>query len=113
MLEIKSAVPLPRSRPRRLRRTAALREVVRETELRPSSFVLPIFVAEGINEPQPIVALPGHSRQPVAALGGIGREALDLGIRAVLIFGIPSRKDGEGSEAWSREGIAQRAIAEL
>jgi len=90
-----------------------MRELVRETDLRPSSFVLPIFAAEGIVEPQPIASLPGHSRQPVAALGGVGREALDLGIRSVVVFGVPAHKDAEGTEAWSRDGIAQRAIAEL
>jgi porphobilinogen synthase len=113
MLQVRSAVPLPRSRSRRLRRTAALRELVRETDLRPASFVLPLFVAEGIDEPVPIESLPGHSRLPVSALGAVGREALDLGVRSVLVFGIPARKDAEGSEAWSRDGIAQRAIAEL
>ena len=70
-------------------------------------------VAEGISEPLPIESLPGHSRLPVSALGGIAREALELGIRSILVFGIPARKDGEGSEAWSRDGIAQRSIAEL
>ncbi len=113
MLQIQSAVPLPKARARRLRRTAALRELVRETDLRPSSFVLPLFVADGISEPVPIESLPGHSRLPPARLGDVGQEALDLGIRSVLVFGIPARKDGQGSEAWSRDGIAQRAIAEL
>ncbi|HEX6488443.1 MAG TPA: porphobilinogen synthase [Candidatus Dormibacteraeota bacterium] len=113
MLEIKSALPLPARRARRLRRTAALRELVRETELRPSSFVLPLFVAEGISEPAPIESLPGHSRLPLSEVAGAAKQALDLGIRSVLIFGIPARKDASGSEGWSKDGIAQRAIAQL
>src|SRR5437588_12922413 len=113
MLEIESALQLPGRRAHRLRRTAALRELVRETDLRPRSFVLPLFAAEGISEPIPIESLPGHSRLPVATLPGVAREALGLGIRSVLVFGVPSRKDSQGSDGWAREGIAQRAIREL
>jgi porphobilinogen synthase len=103
----------PARRPRRLRRTAALRDLVRETELSARSFVLPVFVAEGISEPVPIASLPGHSRLPVGELRGIAAEALGLGVRSLLVFGIPSHKDPSGSQGWARDGIAQRAIAEL
>ena len=113
MLQITSAVPLPKTRARRLRRTAALRELVRETDLRASSLVLPLFVAEDISEPVPIESLPGHSRLPLSALANVAAEVVALGIRSVLVFGIPARKDATGSEAWSRDGISQRAIAEL
>ena len=113
MVETRSRTPLPERRHRRLRRTPALRELVRETELRPASFVLPLFVDQGIAEPLPIASLPGHCRLPAAELPRVGAEALALGLSGVLVFGIPSQKDARGSQAWARDGIAQRAIGEL
>src|SRR5436309_2842892 len=86
---------------RRLRRTAGLRRLVRETELRPSSFVLPLFVAEGIDEPRPIGPLPGHHQLPLGSLARVAGEALSLGVGSLLLFGLPARKDPSGSEAWS------------
>ena len=75
--------------------------------------MLPLFVGEDISEPVPIGSLPGHSRLPLTELRGAGSEALALGLRGVLVFGIPTAKDGHGSQAWARDGIAQRALAEL
>jgi porphobilinogen synthase len=113
MLETRTTPVRPERRARRLRRTAALRELVRETDLRPSSFVLPLFAADGIAEPVAIASLPGHSRLPVAELRAAGADALRAGVRSVLVFGIPGHKDATGSQGWARDGIAQRAIAEL
>ena len=103
----------PARRLRRLRRTPALRRLVAETRLSVDDLVAPLFVREGIDEPQPIASLPGvvqHTRESlrkeVAALA-------DLGVPAVILFGVPSRKDAEGSGAWDRDGIVQVALRDL
>jgi porphobilinogen synthase len=103
----------PVTRPRRLRRTAAWRRLVAETRLGVDDLVAPLFVREGIAEPQPIASLPGvvqHTRESlrkeVAALA-------DLGIPAVILFGVPARKDPVGSEAWNPDGIVQVALRDL
>lgn len=96
-------------RPRRLRRTEALRELVRETRLAPSDFICPIFVrAEG--ERRPIPSLPGHAQLPVAEVPAKARELWSLGIRAVILFGIPARKDPYGSENKDPDGVVPRAL---
>ena len=104
---------MPTRRPRRLRRTAALRRLVAETRLSVDDLVAPLFVREGIDQPQPIASLPGvvqHTRESlrkeVAALA-------DLGIPGVILFGVPAAKDPEGSGAWDPEGIVQLALADL
>jgi len=99
----------PRSRPRRLRRTPALRAAVRETVLRPAQLVLPIFVEEGLAEPTPVEAMPGVSRQPVEGAVELAREAASLGLGGVMLFGIPREKDAAGSQAWAADGIVQQA----
>jgi porphobilinogen synthase len=103
----------PITRPRRLRRTAAWRRLVAETRLGVDDLVAPLFVREGIAEPQPITSLPGvvqHTRESlrkeVAALA-------DLGVPAVILFGVPARKDPIGSEAWNPDGIVQLALRDL
>ncbi len=105
--------PFPQSRPRRLRRTAALREVVAETRLHPSELVAPLFVKEGVDEPQPVPSMPGVVQHTRASLRTEAKELASLGVRTVLLFGIPARKDAEGSEAWNPDGIAQQALADL
>jgi porphobilinogen synthase len=100
----------PATRLRRLRRTGALRELVRETRLDLADFVMPLFVAP---EALPNEALPAMSRFELA---GLVREVDGLvaaGVRAVLLFGIPEEKDDEGSGAWDDDGIVQRALREL
>ena len=100
----------PATRLRRLRRSGALRELVRETRLDLADFVMPVFVAP---EALPNEALPAMSR---FELGGLVREVEGLvagGVRAVLLFGIPEEKDEEGSGAWDDDGIVQRALREL
>jgi len=106
-------VAFPVSRPRRLRTTHAMRELVAETRLHVSDLVAPLFVREGITTPQPIVSLPGvvqHTRESLVA------EVLalrDLGVRAVILFGIPLVKDPVGSGAYDPNGIDQVALRDL
>jgi porphobilinogen synthase len=107
------APEFPLSRPRRLRRTPALRDLVAETSLRTSDLIAPLFVREDVSEPQPITSLPGvvqHSRDSLRA----EVEALAaLGVRAVVLFGVPAVKDAVGSGAYDPEGIVQVALAKL
>ena len=103
----------PAQRPRRLRRTAALRRLVAETALRVDDLVAPLFVRQGIDEPQPVPSLPGVVQHTVASLRREVRRLRDLGVPAVILFGVPSRKDAEGSEAWNPGGIVQVALREL
>jgi porphobilinogen synthase len=99
----------PQTRPRRLRATRALRGLVRETQLAPSDFVLPMFVAHGLDRREPIAAMPGVDRLSIAHAVQEAGEAAALGIPAVLLFGLPAAKDEEGSGAWDDEGIVQLA----
>jgi porphobilinogen synthase len=108
-------MPFPQTRPRRLRATHALRGLVRETHLAASDFVYPMFVAHGIDRREPIEAMPGVDRLSIAHAVAEAGEAEELGIPAVLLFGLPAAKDEEGSGAWDDEGIVQlatRAIKE-
>ena len=103
----------PEHRPRRLRRTPALRALVRETRLSSDDLIMPLFCKEGIEEALPIASMPGQFQH---ALGSLRKEAVAIagtGVRAFMLFGVPARKDAEGSEAWSPDGIGQRAIAAL
>jgi porphobilinogen synthase len=100
----------PARRPRRLRRTAALRDLVRETDLAPRHLVAPLFVKEGIVEPAPIASMSGQAQHTLESLRKEAREIFGRGVRAFVLFGVPSRKDAEGSEAWNEEGVAQRGI---
>ncbi|MGX6448084.1 porphobilinogen synthase [Patulibacter sp. S7RM1-6] len=99
----------PRSRPRRLRRTPALRALVRETTLRPEQLVLPLFVVEGQEGTKPIGAMPGVDHLDVPAAVALAREARALGIGGLMLFGIPLAKDPEGSGAWDDDGVVQQA----
>jgi porphobilinogen synthase len=95
---------------RRLRRTTGLRGLVRETRLDLDDFVMPLFVG-----PEPLAnpELPGLARHSVATLGAEADELVRLGVKAVILFGIPDEKDEEGSGAWDEDGIVQRALREL
>ena len=99
-------------RPRRLRSTAAVRRLVRETHLVPSQLVLPMFVAESASEPRPIASMPGvvqHSRESARRAYA---EAVELGLGGVMLFGVPERKDAQGSGACDPAGILNVAIAD-
>jgi porphobilinogen synthase len=100
-------------RPRRLRASAALRALVRETVLLPSDFILPLFVSEKLNSPVPVASMPGVSQLTEAALVEEARAAHAEGIPAVLLFGIPTTKDSEASQAYAEDGVVQRAVRAL
>jgi porphobilinogen synthase len=106
-------MPFPQQRPRRLRRTPALRELVRETDVRPSDLIAPLFVKEPIDEPVPIASMPGQMQHTIESLRKEAAEIRERGVLAFVLFGVPERKDAEGSEAWNPDGIGQRAIAAL
>jgi porphobilinogen synthase len=105
--------PFPASRPRRLRRTATLRELASETDLRRGDLIAPLFVKESISEPAPIASMPGHYQHTLESLRKEATELAGLGIPALLLFGIPAVKDAEGSQGWAPEGIVQRALRAL
>jgi len=100
-------------RPRRLRRTPALRRLVRETALTPADLVYPVFVRPGRGEREPIPSLPGQARLTPDLLPALGRDLLRLGVPAVLLFGVPDRKDEVGSPAWDPDGPVPQAIRAL
>jgi porphobilinogen synthase len=105
--------PFPASRPRRLRRTAALRGLVRETDLSRRDLAAPLFVKEAIAEPVPIASMPGHHQHTLESLRKEAAELAGLGVPALLLFGVPAVKDAEGSQAWAPDGIVQRALRAL
>jgi porphobilinogen synthase len=102
--------PFPTTRLRRLRRTDALRRLVRETTLATDDLILPLFVAPGRGVREPIASMPGHYQLSLDELAGEVREVASLGVPAILLFGLPSRKDPLGSEAYDPHGIVQEAI---
>ena len=103
----------PERRLRRLRRTATLRRLVAETRLGVDDLVAPMFVRQGIDEPQPVVSLPGVVQLTRSSLRTEVAALRDLGVPAVILFGIPASKDPEGSEAWNPDGIVQVALRDL
>jgi porphobilinogen synthase len=107
---LEPAMPFPVTRLRRLRRTGALRGLVRETRLDAGDFILPLFVTHGQDRREPIAAMPGVERLTIEHAVAEAGEAAALGIPAVMLFGIPAAKDEEGSGAWDDEGVVQLAI---
>ena len=103
----------PQRRLRRLRRTPALRRMVAETRLGVDDLVAPLFVREGITDPQPIESLPGVVQHTRESLRKEVVELAALGIPGVILFGVPAEKDAEGSGAWDPEGIVQAALRDL
>src|SRR4029079_15403795 len=100
----------PASRPRRLRRTPALRELTRETHLRPEALVYPLFVRHGRGVKTEIASMPGQYHFSPDTIVAEAGAALEDGVRSVLLFGLPDAKDAEGSEAWSDDGAVQVAV---
>jgi porphobilinogen synthase len=103
----------PAQRLRRLRRTSALRRLVAEARVGVDDLVAPLFLREGIEAPAPIPSMPGvvqHSRE---SLRKEARALADLGVPAVILFGVPAAKDREGSGAWDPDGIAQVGLRDL
>jgi porphobilinogen synthase len=100
----------PIHRPRRLRRTEALRRMVRETELRPSDFIYPLFVVEGRGVRTPVPSMPGIDNLSVDLAVEEAKRARAVGVPAVILFGIPAHKDPRGSQAWAEDGVVQKAL---
>ena len=95
----------PHERPRRLRQTAALRRLVRATRLDPAELVLPVFVKEGLSEPEPIASMPGVAQHSLASLAVAAKEAVAAGLGGLMIFGVPAVRDAVGSGADDPDGI--------
>jgi porphobilinogen synthase len=106
-------VSFPQSRPRRMRRTEALRSLVRETQLAPQHLIAPLFVKEGASEPVPISSMPGQFQHTLESLRKEAAEIASRGVRAIVLFGVPSSKDAVGSQASDPDGIAQLGLKEL
>ena len=105
--------PFPISRPRRLRRTPALRRLVAEIEVRPADLVLPMFVREGIDEPVPIASMPGVVQHSSESLVKAAVEAVEAGVGGLMIFGVPSAKDARGSGADDPDGVLNVGLRRL
>lgn len=102
----------PLIRPRRLRTTAAMREMVAQTRLHPRQLVLPAFVRDGIDSPQPIASLPGQSQHTLDSIRELATRCAQAGIGGIDLFGVPREedKDAQGSVAWAADGILNRAV---
>jgi porphobilinogen synthase len=103
----------PSYRPRRLRSTAALRRAFGETSPSASDLIAPLFVKEGIGEPLPIASMPNQHQHTLESLVKEAREITEAGVAGIVVFGVPERKDAEGSEAYNRDGVIQRALRAL
>ncbi len=103
----------PEERPRRLRRTSAVRRLVADTRLHPADLVLPVFVKEGIDEPQPVLSMPGVYQHSLGSLAKAAHDAVESGVGGLMLFGIPSHKDAVGTAGTEEDGILQAAIREV
>ncbi|MGA3220043.1 MAG: porphobilinogen synthase [Acidimicrobiales bacterium] len=101
----------PQMRMRRLRRSAVLREMVAETAIGVKDLVAPVFVREGIDDPRPVPSMPGVVQHTLGSLVKEARRLCNLGVPALVLFGVPVHKDAEGSQAWAPDGIVQVALA--
>ncbi len=114
MTEPKSPpLPVPYERPRRLRRTARIRDIVRETELRRSDLIQPLFIVPGSGVRQEISSMPGQFHMSSDEAGEEARRLVDAGVPAVILFGIPEYKDPVGSSSWAEDGVVQKALASM
>ncbi|MDG2113626.1 MAG: porphobilinogen synthase [Actinomycetota bacterium] len=103
----------PARRLRRLRSSAAMRRLVAETRIGVDDLIAPLFVREDVEEPQPIVSLPGVVQHSQSSLLDEVRQLADLGVSGVILFGLPAVKDPVGSEAWNPDGVVQVALSNL
>ncbi len=103
----------PQVRPRRLRGTAAMRRLVARTSVRPADLIQPLFVKEGISQPQPVGSMPGVLQHTRDSLRKAAAEAVEAGVGGLILFGIPAEKDARGSAADDPAGIVQLALADL
>ncbi len=109
----RDTLPVPTIRPRRLRRTAPLRRLVRETHLDPAQLVLPVFVRTGANVRVPVSSMPGVAQTSVDEMLRDASAAAESGVGGVILFGIPDTKDDEGSGAWDEYGAVQQGVRAL
>lgn len=100
----------PEFRFRRLRRTSALRDLVRENQVTANDLILPLFIEEDITEPVAISSMPGVFRYPESQLADVVQRAWSKGIKAVLLFGVSTHKDACGSDTWNKGGLMARII---
>ncbi len=107
------AMPFPVVRPRRLRQTAAIRALARETALEPGDLVYPLFFSATLKEPRPVTTMPGVYQLPVSAAAKEAREAAQLGLGGVLLFGLPKTKDADGSSAYDPQGPVPLAVTAM
>ncbi|WP_207343898.1 porphobilinogen synthase [Arthrobacter sp. E3] len=103
----------PQHRPRRLRTTAAIRRLVAEHRLAPSELILPVFIREDLSEPNPITSMPGVVQHTTASLLAAAREAVELGLGGIMIFGIPAVRDAQGSAGLDPLGVLNKAIRDV
>ena len=103
----------PTRRPRRLRRTETLRAMVRETQLSPRDFILPLFAMPGKDQRTPVPSMPGVFQLSVDQIVAEARRAHDAGVPSVILFGLPEHKDAQGSSGWDPEGPVARSIAAI
>jgi porphobilinogen synthase len=100
-------------RPRRLRSSAALRSLVRETSLQADDFILPLFVSEKVNGRAPVASMPGVFQLSPDELIREAGAAFEAGVKSIILFGIPAKKDDRASQAYAKDGVVQRAVATL
>jgi len=112
---LRTPPPYPASRPRRLRRDAFTRALVRETELAANDFILPVFVLDGQRQTQEVASMPGVLRRSVDQLYGVAEECLALGVPVMALFPVlePALKTADGREALNPDGLVPRAVREL
>ena len=113
MSELPVLPGFPVSRPRRLRATPALRRLTADVAVTPSGLILPMFVREGVTEPQPIRSMPGVVQHTLDSLTKAAHEAIEAGVGGLMLFGVPARKDARGSGADAPDGILNLAIRRL
>src|ERR1700691_5627623 len=106
-------MPFPTLRPRRLRASAAMRRLVRETSIAPHDFIWPLFFSATLSAPKPVGTMPGVLQWPVSSAAKVARDAASHGLGAVLLFGLPKTKDARGTSALDPDGPVPRAVQEM
>jgi porphobilinogen synthase len=112
-LHKKGGASFPSVRLRRLRRTAAIRDLLQETRISKKDLICPVFVQEKLKEPVAVESMPDIKRIPISGITSEVNEILDTGISAIILFGIPSRKDNRASSAFDQDGIVQKSVRQI
>jgi len=111
--KFEDTMSFPIERPRRLRKTETIRRMARETVLTPNDFILPMFTISGKKRSEPVEAMPGVSRMSADLIAEEAKKAFDLGVPAIILFGIPDSKDAVGSSSWDENGVVQKAVKKV